>query len=405
MKKWMAILAAVCLSGTTCIAAQAPAVKLETERPFYDAAIERIVLQAENTAGIEYGFGDGCLLEYRNGSIWSPAQHGSDPAANRVQAWAAGLPAGETHAIPASLAQYARPLPAGTYRVGKRFTANDPAAAPQPTVSYAQFQVVEPCGLMADVEKIRLRTSLGPNGVMLAGDVTVARGDRYGVSGEDAFQTLWHELAVFQPMKGSYTGALSAPALTATLTDRKGTQTELAVYQGDGRAYAKAAGKWYSIPDGGLVESLLEDIKQCGGYLPKTGEALIARLKSKQAFQNAVFEAHEFTTPFPYSGWLAKFQPEGTQLAIFTFPDAPAANSQLRNVCQTIGRGPSTLTVPDENGSFTKQVTYEWEYPAHYFQCGRFLLLYNGEDGGMLAALESAVGREFPYSTSVAYCD
>lgn len=405
MKNWLAILAAVSLCGAVPCAAEEASIKLETERPYYDRTIGSIALQAENVTGHEYAFGDGCILELRNGSIWVPAQRSSDPDGEKVQGWSAGLPAGERHTVPVALGQYAQPLADGVYRIGKRFTVSEPedGAPPEVAVSYAEFQVVEPLALLEDAQEIRLRTALGPNRTMIAGDVTLARGDRYGA--EEMFQTVWHELAVFQPMKGGYNGALSAPALTATVTGGKGAKTELAIYQGDGRTYAKAAGQWYAIADGGLVERLLHDIRQSGGYLPKTGEALIEKLKGKTAFRDAVFEAHTFSTPFAYSGWLAKFQPEGSQLAIYAFPDGPSVNRQLRNVCQTIGHGLSTLTLPDEKGEFTKEVTYDWTYPAHYFQCGRFLLLYNGEDAEKLAALEAAVGREFDYTTSVVWCD
>jgi predicted small secreted protein len=65
----------------------------------------------------------------------------------------------------------------------------------------------------------------------------------------------------------------------------------------------------------------------------------------------------------------------------FEFPDATTAEAAAATV--------------NEAGNIIGNITVDWVEPPHFYQSGRLIVLYAGQDGAILDALQSALGEPF----------
>ena len=71
----------------------------------------------------------------------------------------------------------------------------------------------------------------------------------------------------------------------------------------------------------------------------------------------------------------------GQDLQVFQYPDASRTNAQ------------AALVSPDGMTVATTKV--HWLAPPHFYKRGRLLVIYLGDDGDVLRALEAALGPQF----------
>lgn len=71
----------------------------------------------------------------------------------------------------------------------------------------------------------------------------------------------------------------------------------------------------------------------------------------------------------------------GEEVQVFQYPHAAAADAQ------------AALVSPDGSAVGTSKIL--WVGPPHFFKQGKLLVLYVGDNGKVLKALEAALGRPF----------
>lgn len=82
---------------------------------------------------------------------------------------------------------------------------------------------------------------------------------------------------------------------------------------------------------------------------------------------------------FSVDGKMLKVRGEDVQ--VFEFSDATAAEEQ------------AALVSPSGSGVGTTKI--HWVGPPHFFRKGRLIVLYVGDNGKLLEALEAVLGRQF----------
>ena len=71
----------------------------------------------------------------------------------------------------------------------------------------------------------------------------------------------------------------------------------------------------------------------------------------------------------------------GAEVQVFQFRDAAQSEAQAALISRS--------------GSTVGTTKLHWLGPPHFYKMGKLLVLYVGEDGGVLKTLEAALGRPF----------
>lgn len=386
-------------------AASNPAYMVHTERPAYDANIDSIDLIVINNMDEESAFGMQYTLERLDGENWEEAARLRDYAIPVFKDgnWilelhthetldysdleiAAILPAGEGTSQTISMEPYQKPLVAGRYRISKKLDGEQ---------YYAEFSILSPNSCIKLPEPESATVTLKNNGAKAVFTVGPEESPKY-------LNELWHELLAFQ--KGSKPEGLSSPIATVTLNRKKklftSSSDSIDLYANEEQTWAKMDERWYFLDDPHLPDRLEAKGRQLGAYLPATGDELISVLNALEPLKNVQFIEQQLSKPFSLPGWQSEQGSSGIALSIFQFPSAEAVNRQMNYLYDngySLGIESSVGSGSSQAVSFSRQ-RFDWEKPPHYFKAGARLVLYNGSDTKILAALEGLLGPEVePY--------
>ncbi|HSJ56328.1 MAG TPA: hypothetical protein VLC95_04055, partial [Anaerolineae bacterium] len=104
---------------------------------------------------------------------------------------------------------------------------------------------------------------------------------------------------------------------------------------------------------------------------------LVARLQARGATVEA---AGELTQPFfSVDGQMVRVN--GHDVQVFEYPTAAAAGSEAAQVLS--------------DGSVIGTTMVNWAAPPHFYRSGRLIVLYVGQDSGIIGLLEEVLGPQF----------
>lgn len=351
-----------------------------TERSVYDANIDMINLEITNSTNEESGFGEGAVLERQNGKSWDIVPYRQGLAVTIEDSFAL-LPAKSSRTEVFSTSPYQLPFQAGQYRLVKDIGADDTICA--------EFHILPPDACLKLAEPSSASITLLSDGNAA---FTVGPSESPGYVKE-----LWHELSAFQKAaKPSSPSLLAKIDLMGNRTFLGTSRQSLSIYAFDGQTWAKMGQTWYYTPDSGLITRLENKGRELGAFLPSTGDALIQSLNALPPLKNVRFTAHKFSSPFPLSGWQSDRAVSGVTLSVFQFPSAADVNRQMSYLYEegyTLGMESNVGSGASQAVSFEKK-RFDWSQPPHYFKAGSRLVLYNGSDEAILAALTGLLGPQ-----------
>lgn len=352
------------------VPAEAAQMVMKTERADYDVNIDSIELEIYNATGGEVSYGLDFSLQRTIGDQTVDVEP-KRPVV--VPELAAVLANGATGRETVRMDGYT-PLEPGEYRLIKRIHGYEIPAG---------FTILDPKQCLNVKEPRSIAVTLQMN--EKTGAFTV------GPNESPAYVTrLWHELLTFKKGKMPEGGAKPFAAMTLD------GQTSLEFYQINGRIWAETGGEWFYTADS-LFAARLEGMGEAlGAFLPASGEELIKALNTLPSLEKVRFSAHDFERPFALAGWRSDRETSGVTLSIFQFPSAEAVNQQMGYLYDdgyTLGIGTRAGSGSSQAVSFGRQ-RFDWSDPPHYFKAGSRVVLYNGGDEKVLAALSWLLGPE-----------
>lgn len=351
-----------------------------TERSVYDANIDVINLQITNGTNQESGYGAGAVLERKNGESWEVVPYRKGLAVAVEDSFAL-LPAKSTCREIFSTSPYPLPFQAGEYRIVKDIGTDDTICA--------EFSILPPDACLKLAEPSSASVTLSASGNVV---FTVGPSESSGYVKE-----LWHELLAFQKGTKPVSPSLHAKIdFTGKRTLLGTSRQSVSLYASEGQTWAKLQNKWYYTPDSGLITRLENKGRELGAFLPSTGDALIQSLNALPPLKNVRFTAHKFSSPFPLSGWQSDRAVSGVTLSVFQFPSAADVNKQMSYLYEDgymLGIESLSGSGSSQAVSFEKK-RFDWSLPPHYFKAGSRLVLYNGSDKAILAALTGLLGPQ-----------
>lgn len=355
--------------------------EFKTERPYYDANIDRISTVITNKTAVEAGYGTQWQLQFNDNGTWKAVPL-SLSEGKFFPAIAASLPPDSSNTEVYMLTHgYALPLKAGGYRIVIS-VSGDRIAAP--------FQILSPenCLQVDEPESIRFTLSTPEH----SGSFLVSPQEY-----PEYVTAFWHELLAF-PKASEPLGPYGEPAANIRLFYKNNAYKDVALYSTDDGVYARLDGAWYKSGASDILTRLVKKGGEVGSGKPQSGEALVQALNQLEPLKKVKFAAHQFSTPFALPGWQSNRASSGVTISIFQFPSAQRLNHQMHYLYDngyTIG----IESVADGIASFEKKTFSAWAEPPHYFKAGSRLVLYNGSDASILSALTALLGEEVQANT------
>lgn len=353
--------------------------EIKTERPYYDANIDRISTVITNRTAVEAGYGMHWQLQFNENGTWKAVPIHQNLFFPDI---AAILPPNSSNSEGYMLTHaYALPLKAGGYRIVIS-VSGDRIAAP--------FQILSPesCLQIDEPESIRFTLS------------TPEHSGTFLVSPQEYPEyvtAFWHELIAF-PKASEPLGPYGEPAANIRLFYKNNAYKDVALYSTDDGVYARLDGAWYKSGASDILTRLVKKGEEAGSGKPQSGEALVQALNQLEPLKKVKFAAHQFSTPFAFPGWQSNRTSSGVTISIFQFPSAQRLNHQMHYLYDngyTIG----VESVLDGMASFETKNFSAWTEPPHYFKAGSRLVLYNGSDDAILSALTALLGEEVRANT------